>query len=328
MEGELQQIIPGILVEGINMTGACAGIGKTWFQLSQAKAVCTGQAFMGSYRVTEKVKVLYLIPEAGDHSLRSRMEKLHIAMDGEVFLVRTLKDGILDLHHPALAGAIKAGYRGVYLDTAIRFMNGDDENSSSENARGLGQALFDLRQQGALFVVGAHHSRKSFDDLTKSKDDYAVSCTLENALRGTGDIGAMCDSVIALRNASNKEGEDYILESRGLTRLSVQNVKSRDFEPAEPFVIQGKPHINESGDFKVLEGDYATVANSYERAAEIIAKDQKITVTALCKKIGASRQHFEKEKIVGWAWKQTSKTTGYWVPNSGEEPKMMDMPAF
>jgi hypothetical protein len=36
-------------------------------------------------------------------------------------------------------------------------------------------------------------------------------------------------------------------------KLRVQNVKARDFEPVPPFVIQGRPYINENADFGVLE---------------------------------------------------------------------------
>jgi hypothetical protein len=326
-EGEVRQIIPGLLVEGINLTAAVAGMGKTWYQLSQARAVCTGEAFCGSFRVTERVKILYLIPEAGDRSLRTRMEKLRFPMDGEYCLVRTLKDGILRLDDPALAGAIKAGYLGVYLDTTVRFLNGADENDASELSGAMADELQKLRFIGALFICGAAHSRKSFNDLKPSGADYKEPCSLENAVRGSGDMGAMCDNVVALRHATGEDPE-FLTESEGLTRLRIQNVKSRDFEPAEPFVIQGKPHIDEGCDFKVLEGDYTTVLNPYERATAIIAADQKISLSALCKKLGASRNHFETKKVKGWTYKSTSRTTGIWVSKSGDEPRTLDMPAF
>ena len=48
---------------------------------------------------------------------------------------------------------------------------------------------------------------------------------------------------------------EYIEESRILTRLLVRNVKPRDFEPLDPFVIQGRPYIDEMGDFAVLTDD-------------------------------------------------------------------------
>jgi hypothetical protein len=65
--------------------------------------------------------------------------------------------------------------------------------------------------------------------------------TLENMLRGTGDMGAMCDTAYGLQclNAETVE-------------LKVQCIKPRDFEPVPPFHIQGRPYIDELGDFAML----------------------------------------------------------------------------
>jgi len=35
----------------------------------------------------------------------------------------------------------------------------------------------------------------------------------------------------------------------------VQNVKSRDFEPVPPFVIEGRPFIDEAGNFQVVPSE-------------------------------------------------------------------------
>lgn len=80
--------------------------------------------------------------------------------------------------------------------------------------------------------------------------------TLENVLRGTGDIGAMCDAVWGLEHQRKREGRrwnhDFAEESKSLTRLTMKCVKPRDFEPAETMVIQGRPFIDERGDFEVI----------------------------------------------------------------------------
>jgi hypothetical protein len=62
----------------------------------------------------------------------------------------------------------------------------------------------------------------------------------------------MCDAVYGLQV---KDAEK--------TRVLVKCVKPRDFEPVKPFEIQGRPHIDEEGDFAML-------------AEEPIAKDQKL----------------------------------------------------
>src|SRR6202020_3282445 len=46
--------------------------------------------------------------------------------------------------------------------------------------------------------------------------------------------------------------EAYQQESKQLTRLTLTCVKPRDMEPADPFTIQGRPYIDQKGDFAVI----------------------------------------------------------------------------
>jgi hypothetical protein len=64
--------------------------------------------------------------------------------------------------------------------------------------------------------------------------------TLENILRGSGDIGAMVVTCWGLAQIDPAENSIW-----------VQNVKPRDFQPCEPFIIKGRPSINESGYFEL-----------------------------------------------------------------------------
>ena len=258
-QGEIRMIIKGISPEGNNMLGAASGVGKTWFQLSQAKAICTALPFMGVFEVPERMKVLYLIPEAGDRGFRIRCEKMGIPLDGSVFRCRTMRDGIFRLDDPMLTAAIKDWQPVIFLDTAIRFAGFKDENSSAENAGGLANLIFAMLKLGAPAVFSAHHSPKSTAEPDEKKQKLK-EMTLENMLRGTGDIGAMCDCVWGLQpDDGGKESlREYLDESRNLTRLFAKCIKPRDFEPADPFRIQGKPYIDEQGDFVVLTSDDAS----------------------------------------------------------------------
>jgi hypothetical protein len=134
------------------------------------------------------------------------------------------------LSDPRLLDAVKGA--DVFLDTAVRFMVGD-ENSATEQ-KVFAETLFALQRAGARTITGAHHSPKSF-----GKDNFM---TLENVLRGSGDIGAMlcsCWGLSQIDAASN--------------RIFVQNVKARDFLPCEPFIIQGRPSIDQSGYFELTD---------------------------------------------------------------------------
>ena len=65
--------------------------------------------------------------------------------------------------------------------------------------------------------------------------------TLENLLRGTGDIGAMLATCWGLRQI------DPVTN-----RVFVQCVKGRDFDPCEPFIIEGRPHLDDTGHFRLV----------------------------------------------------------------------------
>jgi hypothetical protein len=87
-----------------------------------------------------------------------------------------------------------------------------DENSAAEQ-RAFADSLFALQRAGARTITGAHHSPKSF-----GKDTYM---TLENVLRGSGDIGAMLATCWGLSQIDSSS-----------TRIYIQNVKARISRPA------------------------------------------------------------------------------------------------
>ena len=66
----------------------------------------------------------------------------------------------------------------------IRFSEATDENSAAEN-RIIANNILDLRAAGAPAVIALHHSTKTFAE---------GEITLENCLRGSGDIAALADS--------------------------------------------------------------------------------------------------------------------------------------
>jgi 5S rRNA maturation endonuclease (ribonuclease M5) len=248
--GEMKFLIDGFLPEGVTFFGALSGSGKTWFCLSMAKALTTGKKFLGHFGVQERTNVVYLIPESGERSFRGRLEAMGIT--DERFLCRTMRDGLLKLDNPLLLRGIRELKPVVFLDTAIRFSEAESENDASQNASGMAGAIFNLLSAGAQAVVGVHHAPK---DVAK-KD-----MTLENTLRGSGDLGAMCDAVYALK-----------VTDKQTLRLQVENVKARDFEPVPLFSIQGRPYINDVQDFGLL----ANIEEPFFQKKENGKKDQFI----------------------------------------------------
>ncbi len=160
-----------------------------------------------------------------------------------------------------------------------------EENSASDH-RGFADLLFNLLRVGARTITGAHHSPKAFD----SKE----SITLENAFRGSGDVGAMLATAWALKQTDPLTNRVYI-----------KNVKPRDFEPCQPFEIEGRPWIDQTGAFKMVtepgmarmpsakRGDNATVIQ-----ARLLRQSGK-TLADIAAQVGVTTRTVEKWSAKG-----------------------------
>ena len=222
--------------DGATGIAGLSGHGKTFLLLALVKALLAGPGKLWNLFLVPKRadRVLYLIPESsiGPFSHRLKMMGLHPRVAEERLLVRTLSKGpTLPLTDPRILYAAKGAH--VFLDTAIRFANGD-ENSASDNQRGLANDIFSLLSAGARTVVAAYHSPKSY-----TRD---TTMSLENALRGSGDLGAMLATCWAIKQLDPAQNI-----------IHIENVKPRDFQPVGPFQIMGRPHIDEKGDFALLK---------------------------------------------------------------------------
>lgn len=117
----------------------------------------------------------------------------------------------------------------IVIDTVARFMSGKED---IEDARELAESLFGLLRAGARTITAAHHSQKAFAT--------AQHMSLENMVRGSGDLGASICTAWGLRQVDPVKNSVY-----------VQNLKPRDFQPCEAFVIQGRPSIDATGGFEM-----------------------------------------------------------------------------
>jgi len=218
--------------EGITLIGGLVGHGKTLVMLSMVKALLEGSPLFGHqpFAVREAAtRVLYLIPESSLGPFRSRLElfRLETFVQDDSLLVRTLSSPEdVRLTDPRIIAAAQGA--DIFLDTAVRFMDGNENDV--ENARPFADMLFQLLQAGARSVTGAHHAPKGFETQT--------FMTLENVLRGSGDLGAMLSTAWGLRQIDADSN-----------RLFVQNIKGRDFQPCQPFILEGRPHLDNTGNF-------------------------------------------------------------------------------
>lgn len=221
--------------DAINFVAGLAGHSKTMLLLSITKARLTGKSLFGCdlFRVPQaSAKTIYLIPEssAGPFWARIKLFRLEEFVPDRL-LVRTLscREEITGLEDPRLLDSVKGA--DVILDTAIRFMSGSENDA--ECSREFAGVLFRLLAAGARSVIAAHHSPKSFEGVDRP--------TLESALRGSSDLGAMVAVCWVVRQIDPDSNQVY-----------VSCVKARDFQPAGDFVLEGRPHLDQHGDFKVI----------------------------------------------------------------------------
>ncbi|MGH9497792.1 MAG: AAA family ATPase [Terriglobales bacterium] len=197
--------------EGVTAIAAPVRERKSLIALNVAHALLTGQKLFDHFEVVRRpVRVIYLCPEVSLGPFMDRVKKIGlIDYVGGKFLCRTLSaDGRLELDDPELQNVLP--HSVVILDTAIRFLTGDE--NSSQDVRAFADTLFALLKHGAEAVIMLHHSPKDSGDFM----------SLENAMRGSGDLGALlcCCWGTKLQDPA----EPYKSPS------FMSNLKQRDFE--------------------------------------------------------------------------------------------------
>ncbi len=296
-DGGVVHLIENILPEGVGFVGGLSGTGKTWFCLSMARGLTTGQKFLGVWSVPELQNVLYLCPEMGAKAFKRRCRRMGIG--GERFRCQTIADGAaLDLADSVLLAAVRELHPVIFLDTSIRFSSAENENSAGEN-RALVRAIFALLRTGAKAVICLHHRGK---DAARSKAD---ELTLENTLRGTTDLGAIADVVFGLKYDQLDGGHSpYLKESKKLVRLHISCVKARDFTPVENFRIQLNPFLDQHGDFAVLVDQPQHSLPDVDRLVAAIQDNPKATKIRLQELTGIGRNKISKlAATVNWHYK-------------------------
>jgi len=217
--GSVKMYIENFLPEGIVLISGLPKEGKSWVALSIAKALTSGKPLFGrrGFEVPEIVPVLYLAAESGDGALKLRCKKMGITSDKTRFLARTLSQGpMFGLDDENIQNAVRAIRPVVILETLIRFNDGTDEDSATQNKK-LAESLFRLISYGARAVVGIHHSRKDLDKRSPTK---------EAAIRGSGDGLAMPDAVWLVM-----QDERLYQGGKGPNEIEIVGW-GRDFSPA------------------------------------------------------------------------------------------------
>jgi len=206
--------------QAICAIAAPVGQRKSIIALNVARSLCTGEPLFGFLPVvTRPSRVLYLCPEMGLISLSDRVRKIGIGdCLGDTLFLRSMNLGgldLMDLPDEALEGSV------LIVDTAIRFMHGDE--NSAKDMKAFSDVLFDIQRRqgpkGAVIIL--YHSPKT------TKDVFEL--TLENCLRGSGELGA------AVTDAHGTRMQNP--EDRWNSENFISHVKCRDYEGVEDFAV-------------------------------------------------------------------------------------------
>ena len=203
--------------EGVTAIAGPVRERKSLIALNIVHALVTGEKLFDHFEVVKRPeRVLYLCPEVSLGPFTDRVKKIGLLnYVGSRFFYRTLSaDGHLKLTDETLQMAIPDSV--VFLDTAIRFLEGDE--NSSKDVRAFADTIFSLLKLGAEAVVILHHSPKGIGD----------TMTLENAMRGSGDMGAF----LACCWGTRLQDPEHPYRSTSY----LENLKQRDFE-STPFEV-------------------------------------------------------------------------------------------
>jgi len=221
--------------QAATLVAALASHGKTWLLIEMARALLTGEPFCGYFKVLKPAtRVIYLVPEITMGAAFKRFctqFKLDEYLKSGKLLIATLSTGKkITLDDPELLDRCQDA--DIILDTLPRFRQIGANESDAEGNQQLAEQIFTLQAAGARSVIAAQHSPKKFETETHM--------TLENVVRGSGDIGAMVATAWGLRRVTAADDQKRCL-------VYVQNVKPRDFLPPEPFLLRLRPDIDEHG---------------------------------------------------------------------------------
>ena len=288
--------------QAICAIAAPVGQRKSIIALNVARSLVTKEPLFGVLPVlNQPSRVLYLCPEMGLVSLSERVRKIGIGDRlGDTLFVRSMNLGGLDLTRipdAALDGSV------LIIDTAIRFMSGDE--NSAKDTKDFSDILFNLQrrqgQHGAIVVL--YHSPKAAKDVSE--------LTLENCMRGSGELGAAITDAHGTRLQDTSDGWN--------SESFIRHIKVRDYPGLDDFNVacdRATGVLTKTGDAGVKAvlnvragGNKANRDGMDEAARAIVKANAALTVRALIAKLqdaGIDR----KKTWVTMARMEAAGTTG------------------
>ena len=187
-------VVPDLLPSGLSVIASRPKVGKSWFALGLAKAVCNGNKFLG--RETIQGDVLYCAFEDGQRRMNSRLKMLHFSdnmhfpsfvFDSEKLLTGFEEQVIEWIKQQKYA-------RLIVIDTLIRVQG--HKLKGGMNAYEMDSKMLSPLQKIAvnfnIAIVIVHHTKKKkdddpFDDISGSTGIQGICDTLMHIQVNRGD---------------------------------------------------------------------------------------------------------------------------------------------
>jgi 5S rRNA maturation endonuclease (ribonuclease M5) len=249
---------------------------KSFIALSLAKAVATGEKWLGVYP-TIKRPVLYLDKENSRAEVGKRVRNLNIPEDADLRIWCERNSPFPKIGDDRLLRIAEDYKPFVIVDTLIGFSEAEDENNAREMRVEL-EKYTAMVSRGAT-VLMLHHPPKG-NGKEKGEADW---------FRGSGDIAAFVSMGFYCVCTNTDDGT-----------VELQTKKSRTGE-RENLILQAWPYLNRTseeyiGDFKLmgdLDDEPAQNVGDEGRPAlllKLIEQNAGISQTDLGKKSGLTRQ--------------------------------------
>jgi hypothetical protein len=262
-EDEEEDVLEHLLAKfALTMMPAPSYTGKTHTAISMGLSLVTGEAWLGNFKVPEKVRVRYFVPELSAGRFKKFMCRIASPdvwkQHEEDFIVRPLDCDLLLLDSAGMIEKCRGFY--VFLDTLGYFM-GLDDNNSYIAAIEFAKRINHLIKEGCLGVCGLYHPPK----YSKNKKETGNILTLENQILGSAGFGGLLRSCIALRNLNNDANEGLWCYVQGLKNPGL----------GKPFQIKGFP-LEYLGESPYLS-ELLKTGSKKEQALEMVKQGKKQT---------------------------------------------------
>jgi hypothetical protein len=272
-EDEEEDALQHLLAKfALTMMPAPSYTGKTHLSISMGLSLVTGDAWLGQFKVPEKMRVRVFVPELSAGRYKKFMLRIAPSevwkQHEEDFIVRPLDCDLLMLDSQAMIEKCRGCY--VFLDTLGYFMGMDDNNSYAA-AIEFAKRINHLIKEGCLGVCGLYHPPK----YSKLKKETGNILTLENQILGSAGFGGLLRSCIAIRNL-NQDANDGLW-------CYVQGLKNPGL--GKPFQVKGFPmeYLGESPYLSELLGTNGT---KKDQVKAMLSEGK--TSREICKTLGVS----------------------------------------